>query len=68
MKNVHSLKVHYKSISFENPQRYALDYKKVPIISLSGEWLRKCGFEIDDKVDVFIGKEMLVIKKNDTMN
>ncbi len=46
-------------------EKYApTHYKYVPSISLSGEWLRQTGFDIEDKINVFISNDMLVIKKD----
>lgn len=45
---------------------YAYDShdKKIPYLKLSGKWLRECGFEIDDQVQIICDKGKLMIKKN----
>ena len=64
MKRIRTLKVTFKTIHKENRSRYDYTHYYVPSIPLSGEWLRQCGFEYEDKVNVFVSNEMLVIKKD----
>ena len=61
MKNHKTIKVGFRNIPYS--EHYVTKYKSVPQISLSGKWLEKCGFNISDKVDVFIGEEIIVIKR-----
>ncbi len=60
-KSYHSLKVGYRSVPYE--EHRTRKYKTVPQISISGEWLKGCGFNTSDKVDVFVSNGMIVLKK-----
>ena len=62
MKSYKNVKVAYKSIPYE--EHLVTKYRKVPMIMLSGKWLEESGFQIHDLVDVFISKDMIVLKKN----
>ena len=62
MKSYKNVKVAYKSIPYE--EHRVTKYRKVPMIMLSGKWLEESGFQIHDPVDVFISKDMIVLKKN----
>lgn len=39
------------------------DYTKVPAIVLKGEWLKKYGFDCDEKIEVLCENDVLIIKK-----
>ena len=38
-------------------------YKNIPAIILKGKWLEQAGFEIDDKIELYIKEGTIEIRK-----